>query len=84
MAYAVKLHPKVQDFLDKLDRHIAERIRKRLELLREDPFVHLEHYEGDYYKFRIGIYRALMDVDKPRKIVFVRHLDTRERIYKRT
>ena len=77
MAYAVKLHPKVQDFLNKLDRHVAQRIRKRLELLKNDPFNYLDHFEGDYYKFRIGDYRALIDVDKTRKIVFVRHLDTR-------
>lgn len=83
MSYTVKLHPKVQDFLDKLDRHLAERIRNRLKLLRDAPFSHLEHYEGDYYKFRIGDYRALVDVDKAGKVVFVRHLDTRGRIYKR-
>jgi len=83
MTYTVKMHPKVQDFLDKLDRHLADRIRTRLKLLREDPFTHLEHFEGDYYKFRIGEYRALVDVDKARRIVFVRHLDSRGRIYRR-
>tara|TARA_B100000315_G_C14571747_1_gene585935 strand:+ start:107 stop:349 length:243 start_codon:yes stop_codon:yes gene_type:complete len=47
-------------------------------------FLTLQHFEGkDYYKFRIGTYRALIDVDKQRKIVFVRHLDHRSKIYKK-
>ncbi len=84
MNYAVKLHPKVQKFIEKSDSVIAERIKKRLELLKDEPFRYLEHYEGeDCYKFRIGNYRALVDVDMPRKIVFVRVLDHRGRIYKR-
>ena len=59
MSYTVKLHPKVQKFIEKSDSVIAERIQKRLELLKDDPFRYLEHYEGeDCYKFRIGDYRA--------------------------
>ena len=84
MTYEVKLHPKVRKFLDKSDKHISDRIRNRLKLLRENPFHYLEHYEGeDCYKFRLGDYRALIDVDNSRKIVFVRVLDLRGRIYKR-
>jgi len=84
MSYAVKLHPAVIKFLDKLDKHLAERTKKRLKLLKENPYRYLEHFEGqDFYKFRIGDYRALIDVDKSRKIVFVRVLDHRGRIYKK-
>jgi mRNA interferase RelE/StbE len=84
MSYTVKLHTKVNKFLDKSDEFISDRIKKRLRLLKEDPFRYLEHYEGkDYYKFRIGDYRALVDVDKSRKIVFIRVLDHRGRIYDR-
>lgn len=84
MSYQVKLHPQVQKFLDKSDNHISERIRNRLRLLEcDDPFRYLEHYEGDdFYKFRIGDYRALVDVDITRKIIFVQVLDLRGRIYK--
>lgn len=34
-------------------------------------------------KFRIGDYRALLDIDRERKIVKVQVLDHRSRIYKR-
>jgi len=75
----------VQDFLYKLDKSISERIKKRLLLLKcENPFHYLEHYERENcYKFRIGDYRALVDVDISRKIIFIRVLDSRGRIYKR-
>ena len=84
MTFAVLLHPRVDMFIDKLEQQIAERIRKKLRLLREDPFRFLDHHEGaDVFKLRIGDYRALIDVDSKKRIVFVRHLDHRKRIYKK-
>ncbi len=84
MVYAVKLHPKVDIFLKKQDRQVEERLRKRLLVLEcENPFHYLEHYEGeDCYKFRLGDYRALVDVDQTRKIIFIRVLGHRKKIYK--
>ena len=84
MIYRVKLHPKVNRFLEKCDKTLSERIKKKFRLLKENPFRYLEHYEGkDFYKLRIGDYRALIDVDNSRKIIFVRVLDHRSKIYKR-
>lgn len=84
MIYSVKLHPKINKFLNKCERTLEKRIRDKLRLLKKDPFKYLEHYEGkDVFKLRVGNYRALVDVDTSRKIVFVRVLDHRRRIYKR-
>lgn len=84
MNYKVKLHPKATKFLTKLEKDLSERIKQRLQMLKEDPFRYLEHYEGENcYKFRTGDYRALIDVDQSRKIVFVRVLDHRRKIYKK-
>jgi len=84
MSYKVKLHPKVDKFLNKLDKLLSKRIRDKLRLLKEEPFKYLEHFEGkNYFKFRIGDYRALIDIEKNRKIIFVRVLDHRKKIYKR-
>jgi len=83
MNYEVKLHSKVNKFLNKLEKAVSERIKQRLKMLKEDPFRYLEHYEGENcYKFRTGDYRALIDVDQSRKILFVRVLDHRSKIYK--
>ncbi len=81
MIFDVKLSRQAGKFLKKQDKHICGRIKTALQKLRE-PFDHVEHFEKEgYYKFRIGEYRALVDIDI--KIVWVRVLDKRERIYQR-
>lgn len=81
--FSVKLSNQATKFLRKQDMHIQERIKTALQKLRE-PFQVVEHFEGDdYYKFRIGDYRALVDIDMQNHIAWVRVLDNRGRIYKR-
>jgi mRNA interferase RelE/StbE len=83
MNYSVELSSQSKKFLKKLQKNISLRIINRLELLKENPFRYLEHFEGDYYKLRIRQYRSLIDIDFDRKILFVRVIDVRGRIYKR-
>lgn len=85
MPWRVLLSTDVQNFLDKVDNHIKLRLRKGLEKLKvDDPFHFLEHFEGaDHYKFRIGEYRALIDVDFMNRTLKVQVLDHRSVIYKR-
>lgn len=84
MGYQVLLDPKVVKFLETLPHDLSSRIKDKLRLLKENPFNYLEHYKGDdFYKLRIGDYRALIDVDIKNKLILVRVLDHRGRIYKR-
>jgi len=84
MSYQIKLHPKVVKFLRKNHPSMSDRINHKMRLLKKDPFTFLEHFEGEKcYKLRIGEYRALIDVDQSKRIIFVRVLDHRKRIYKR-
>lgn len=84
MAYKVILHPNVVKYIRKLPTLISDRIKKKLKLVEENPFHFLEHYEAeDIYKLRIGDYRALIDVDKEKRLLIVRVLNHRKRIYKR-
>ena len=83
MTYSVKLSKNAEKFLDKLPKNIALRILNKLEEIKDNPFRYLEYYEWEGYKLRIGDYRALIDVDFDRKILFVRIIDKRGRIYKR-
>jgi mRNA-degrading endonuclease RelE of RelBE toxin-antitoxin system len=77
-------NPKAFDFLNGLPKEVSARILNKFELVKENPFRFLEHFEGaDVYKLRIGDYRALIDVDFERKILIVQVLDKRGRIYKR-
>jgi len=84
MGYSIKWSPQASSFFDELQGYIATRILKKFDEIKENPFRYLEHYEGDEgYKFRIGDYRTLIDVDFHNKILLVRVLDKRGRIYKR-
>lgn len=85
LMWNVFLSPDVQKFLEKQDKQLEHRLRKGLEKLKcDDPFHYLEHYEGqDYYKYRIGEFRALVDIDFGNKILKICVLDHRSIIYKR-
>ncbi len=84
MNYSIEWHPKVRDFLRKLQRDIANRIVKKIDSILQDPFHYLEHYEGnDLYKLRIGEYRALIDIDFTNKIIKIQVLGHRKDIYER-
>lgn len=77
------MHPKVHKFLENLDVNIRERIKAKLREVENDPFRFLEHFEGaDYYKLRIGEFRALIDIDFDNRLLKVQVFDYRGRVYK--
>ena len=83
MTYNIEFSSNAKKFLKKLSQNESLRIIEKFEEIKINPFRYLEHYEGDYHKIRIGDYRALVDIDAQRKILFVRVFDKRGRIYKR-
>ena len=83
MSYSVRLDKNANKFLERLPDETALRIIKKLEELKEEPFRFLEHFEGRYYKLRIGDYRALIDIDFEKRVLLIRMLDKRARIYNR-
>ena len=83
MSYMIKWFPNSYKFLEKLPEEISKRIINKLDGVRKDPFRYLEHFEGEGYKLRIGDYRLLIDVNFEKKILLIRILDKRGRIYKR-
>lgn len=84
MTYEIDFSSKSKKIIKKLQKDFSLRVLEKFGQLREDPFRYLKHHEGNKcYKFRIGRYRALIDVDTKRKILFVRVFDKRGRIYKK-
>ncbi len=83
MSYEIIFSPSATKYLEKLPKPIIERILKKMDAVAEDPFHYLEHFEGEGYKLRIGEYRALIDVDFEKLILYVRVFDIRGRIYNR-
>jgi len=82
MSFSIQWKPKPLKSLDSLQKEDALRILNKIDLLKENPFRFLEHYEGDYYKLRIGDYRVLIDINFDSKIIIIEVLDKRGRIYK--
>jgi mRNA-degrading endonuclease RelE of RelBE toxin-antitoxin system len=80
--FQIKFSNQATKFFRNLPKNIQKRIKIKFFELEKDPFRYIEHYEGKFYKFRIGDYRALIDADFERKILFVRVFDKRSRVYK--
>lgn len=82
MAYAVFLHPKANDVLEKSDSELKERIRKKLAVLCNEPHKkgkRLRH--SQYYRLRIGDYRAIYEVWHDERKVVVLFIGHRSTIY---
>ena len=84
--YSVEISQKSQKFLDRLDKHIKERIEERLKNLAEDPvpsdskFICRDN-EEKVFRYRIGDFRALYKVKEQEKIVLITKIDKRPRVY---
>ncbi len=84
MSFKVQWHPRVRKALRKLPADRSTRIIKKMKEVSLDPFRYLESYQGkDYFKLRIGKYRALIEVDSNHKTLMVRVVEKRSRVYKK-
>ena len=80
--YSIIYSKKAEKQLDKLEQDIRIRILKSLEKLRIRPEAYVEKLVGDpSYKFRVGDYRILYEVDRPGNLLGIVKIDKRERIY---
>ena len=82
MNYEIKFSSQATKFFRNLPKDLQERIKSKFREISENPSRYIEHYEGEGNKIRIGDFRALIDIDNQRKIMFVRVFDKRGRIYK--
>jgi len=84
MSYLIEWHPQAFKELHRLPPPVIQRIISKLDVVAEQPFRYLDHYEGkSIFKLRIGTYRLLIDIEPQEKIMFVRLFDKRSRAYKR-
>ncbi len=81
MTWQIIWHPKAAKYVEKLPKDTSVRILEKFDEVLGDPFKYIEHFEGEYYKLRIGDYRALIDIDFGKKMIKVRVFDRRGRIY---
>lgn len=82
MTYEVIIPSKAKKTLDKLNNNIRERILKSLERIRVRPHDYLERLTNSpYYKLRTGDYRAIIDVQDNKLILYVIRIGHRKNVY---
>lgn len=82
--YEIILSKRVEKFLDKLNLQDRNRIILSLEKLRIRPESYLKRLVGDKsYKFRVGDYRLIVDIENDKLMVLVVDICHRKKIYKK-
>ena len=82
--YEIILAKRVEKYLDKLNSRDRERIIIALEKLRIRPYAYLQRLVGDKsYKFRVGDYRLIVDLENDKLLVLVIDIGHRKNIYKK-
>ena len=73
---------KVKKQLEKLDKSVQERIVKSLERIRIRPESFVTKLVGDPgYKFRVGDYRLILDIDRGNLLILIIKVGHRRNIY---
>ena len=81
MSYAVLLDPRVARALKNPEPTLRERIKLGLRELQESPETKGERLNpSDYWKIRIGDYRAIFQIDKKTKSIVVLFVGDRSKI----
>jgi len=81
--YEIILAKSVEKFLDKLDSKERERIILALDKLRIRPEAYIKRLVGEkLYKFRVGNYRLIIDLNKNQLLILVVKIGHRRNIYK--
>jgi len=80
--YELKFDKKAIDFLNKAEKDLRERIWKKLQDFKQDPFRFVEHLEQiEGVKLRIGDYRVVVDIDKANQTINILKIGYRKNIY---
>ncbi len=85
--FDVKLDRQAARFLKKCEKLLFERIRQKLELLKQNPIPQdakrIVGCEQPTFRIRIGKYRALYRINYETKTVVIVLIDKRSRVYDR-
>lgn len=81
MKYTVMLHPKVNTFLKNIEPHLKERITKKLHELKDGPKKGRKLKYSDFWRIRVGEYRAIYEINKKEKQVIILYIGHRKNVY---
>lgn len=81
MGFRVLLHPKAHAFLQSVDADLRGRIRERLLTLGTNPKRGTRLKHSEFWRLRIGDYRAIYEIDHETERVFILFLGHRREVY---
>lgn len=82
MVFSIFFHPKAKKSFEKLDATVQERIRYKIGELRDSPEKRGEHLKHlNFWKLRVGDYRAIYEIDKQAQKVVVLFVGHRKNVY---
>jgi len=82
--YSVEFSQTAENQLYKLEKNIQKRIIEVLERIKIRPFHFVKRKQGtNYFILRIGNYRAILDINREKLIIFILELGHRKNIYER-
>ncbi len=81
MYYEVLLHPKEHSFLEKVEDDIKNRIKNKLRLLSGEPESGDKLKHSDFWRLRIGDYRAIYEIDRANERIVVLFIGHRREVY---
>lgn len=81
MVFKVFLHPKANSFLENLDDELQDRIRKKLQTLSHRPERGEKLKYSDFWRLRVGDYRAIYEIDHKNNRLIVLFIGHRREVY---
>jgi mRNA-degrading endonuclease RelE of RelBE toxin-antitoxin system len=81
LTYAILLHPRAKDSLEKLDHPMRKRVIDQLSRLRGSPEQGKRLKMGGFYSLRIGDYRGIYEIWRDRRTVVILLIDHRHNVY---
>ena len=81
MVYKILLHPKANAFLETVGNDLRTRIREGLLTLGADPKKGTRLKHSEFWRLRIGDYRAIYEIDHEARTVIILFLGHRKTVY---
>lgn len=84
MVYEIRWTEIAEKQFGRLDKTVQKRIIKKLEEIRDDPFLYVTRLVGfNVYKVRVGDYRVILGIEKNTLLILVLRVGHRSNIYKK-
>jgi len=81
MNYKILLHPRANDFINSIQKDLENRIKKKLKTLSLSPEKGNKLKLSNFWRLRIGDYRAIYEIDHNKKRVIILFIGHRKDVY---